>query len=362
MPYIGIEYHIKDQEYSELTGTWRDWVSAQGAKGNLNRYDIFHEVDNIDEFTDDGFDEGQDKGKIILHHVDTNNPKVGYLWELTADAAHTVRDSIKNFNWKKQSDGNILSLSPRILASIGDAQKWLKAKRRKVKIDREEVLEVREKLIEQGLDRQQAQEEAVRIVSDEAKQPSPRKGIPVRGRTLSSRSDRPWEETQRWKDTLAEYDIGPDDVIPEHIWKDLYYRHYRQTDARKESQKIYQQGDKYKTIQQTYNRTNPVGKEAESNPRKDYTYSEGGQTARQASQARVKGRTKRYNELAAPFRQREEPVPEYDINEQLFFEGWYPEAMDKDPVSGILKPLNPEKFREYWYGTGRLKGGSKERY
>lgn len=358
MPYIGIEYNLKETGMETALATaFREMIAKNTKSQTFNL--VQWEASNLSDFTDDGWEAGETKGKILLHASETNNPSRAMPLELPKQGAEGLRDVIKEWDWSKESNGSVKSISPRVINTIQDYQRWLRTTSKRKKVDQEQVQEVQEQLIEQGFDPNEAQQEAVRIVGDTPSE-SPRKGVPVRDRTLSSRSDRPWENTQKWRDLMAEYDIGPNQAIPIDVWREAYRHWYQTTPTFKEAQRSYQETDEYKTIQQSYNRKNPVGKEAEDNPRKRYTQSEKGQTSRQASQMRVKGRTKRYQELAAPFRERGEALPEFEINQQLFFEGWYPEAMEEEPGTGFLKPLDANKFREYYYSTGRLKGGTRE--
>ena len=355
MPYIGIKYNLKETGMETALATaFREMIAAK-TKTQKSFNLIQWEASNLSDFTDDGWEAGETKGKILLHAPETNNPSRSMPLELPKEGAEGLRDVIKEWDWSKESNGSVKSISPRVINTIQDYRKWLRTTPKRKKVDQEQIQEVQEQLIEQGFDPSEAQEEAVRIVSDTPSE-SPRKGIPVRGRTLSSRPDKPWQETQRWKDLIAEYDIGPDDVIPEHLWREVHRHWYQTTPVFKESQRTYQETPEYKTIQRRYAEKNPVGKDAEDNPRKRYTQSEKGQIARKASQMRIKGKNKRYNELAAPFRERGEAVPEFEIEQQLFLEGWWPEAHKNE-----LRPLDLDKFREYYYSTGRLKGGTRER-
>ena len=356
MPYIGIEYTIEPDSFEKLNTGFRDFIKIL-SKDNIKNFQLIQFDSDLDRVTDDRYQQGRSRGKIVLHDSDGNPTDIKEM-----ERANQLVQSIKDFDWKGQkvSEGSIKAIKPRSLKTLIDISKYLKTSAKDKELDEVEVQEIAEQLIQQGIPEEEAKQAAQQTLQEEYREPSIRKGVPVRTRTLTSRSDRPWELTQKWRDLMAEFDIGPNDPIPIEVWREGYRHWYQTTDTHKQAQKRYQEGDRYRGIQQTYNRQNLVGKEAEDNPRKRYTYSGKGQISRQVSQMRVKGRNKRYKELADPFRERGEAIPEFEINQQLFFEGWYPEAMEEEAETGFLKPLDANKFREYYYGTARLKGGSKE--
>ena len=361
--FIQITWNIDPSDTEATENLYRSWESFTGdkLKSSGRAHQLMYEAgEHLTPISDDG-----NSGIVILHNNDGEPLSIAET-QARAFAQSVNSSGVQSTYFSKVRSLRAKAIQENLLQSVIAADV----------ITEEDIAEAEAAVVARVpelKDKPEERRQAALEVLEEAPTPSKRRGIPVRGRSLPRYPEgKPWEQTPEWIAELSEAGITPDDTMSKKVWMRHYNKHYSKTPKARVSHKKYTEGAKFQLIQRNYASRNPAGKEEYSeeylasltpeelartgpdaliNPRyRNRWINPKGTATRKVSNERVKARNFRNRELEQPYRERGEPIPDYEIQMQLWKEGWYPRQESFNPETGRTEPWDIERFN-MWYNN-----------